>query len=145
MASVNKFIGVGNLTGDPTTRYLPDGGAVTNFSIACNEQWKAKDGTKQEKVEYIRISTFQKLAEICGEYLKKGSLVYLEGRLQTRKWTDKDGVEKYTTEIIADKMQMLSGKPDGQATPRPEPKPEQSANKQSRAPAANDFEDDILF
>ena len=110
MASVNKVILVGNLGRDPETRYMPDGGAVTNFSIATTDSWKDKAGEKQEKTEWHRISTFQRLAEIAGEYLKKGSQVYIEGRLQTRKWTDKDGVEKYTTEIIADKMQMLGSR-----------------------------------
>lgn len=110
MASVNKVILVGNLGRDPETRYMPDGGAITNFSIATTDTWKDKAGEKQEKTEWHRISTFQRLAEIAGEYLKKGSQVYIEGRLQTRKWTDKDGVEKYTTEIIADKMQMLGSR-----------------------------------
>ena len=110
MASVNKVILVGHLGRDPETRYMPDGGAVTNFSIATTDSWKDKAGEKQEKTEWHRISTFQRLAEIAGEYLKKGSQVYIEGRLQTRKWTDKDGVEKYTTEIIADKMQMLGSR-----------------------------------
>ncbi len=110
MASVNKVILVGNLGRDPETRYMPEGGAVTNFSIATTEQWKDKSGEKQEKTEWHRITTYQRLAEIAGEYLKKGSQVYIEGRLQTRKWTDKDGVEKYTTEIIADRMQMLGSR-----------------------------------
>ena len=110
MASVNKVILVGNLGRDPETRYMPDGGAITNFSIATTDTWKDKSGEKQEKTEWHRISTFQRLAEIAGEYLKKGSQVYIEGRLQTRKWTDKDGVEKYTTEIIADRMQMLGSR-----------------------------------
>ncbi len=110
MASVNKVILVGNLGRDPETRYMPEGGAVTNFSIATTEQWKDKSGEKQEKTEWHRITTYQRLAEIAGEYLKKGSQVYIEGRLQTRKWNDKDGVEKYTTEIIADRMQMLGSR-----------------------------------
>ena len=110
MASVNKVILVGNLGRDPETRYMPEGGAVTNFSIATTEQWKDKSGEKQEKTEWHRITTYQRLAEIAGEFLKKGSQVYIEGRLQTRKWTDKDGVEKYTTEIIADRMQMLGSR-----------------------------------
>lgn len=113
MASVNKVIIVGNLGRDPETRYMPDGGAVTNFSVATTESWKDKSGAKQEKTEWHRISAFAKLAEICGEYLKKGSSVYIEGKIQTRKYTDKDGVEKYATEIVANQMQMLGGKPDG--------------------------------
>jgi single-strand DNA-binding protein len=107
MASVNKVILVGNLGRDPETRYMPDGGAITNVSIATTDSWKDKNGDKQEKTEWHRVAFFGKLAEISGEYLKKGSQVYIEGRLQTRKWQDKDGQEKYTTEIVADRMQML--------------------------------------
>jgi len=124
MSSVNKVILIGNLGRDPEVRNLPDGGAITNFSIATTDSWKDKSGAKQEKTEWHRISTFQKLAEICGTYLKKGSQVYIEGRLQTRKWTDKDGVEKYSTEIIADRMQMLGGKPAGESSQRNEKKAE---------------------
>jgi single-strand DNA-binding protein len=107
MASVNKVILVGNLGRDPETRYMPDGGAITNVSIATTDTWKDKNGDKQEKTEWHRVAFFGKLAEISGEYLKKGSQVYIEGRLQTRKWQDKDGQDKYTTEIVADRMQML--------------------------------------
>ena len=110
MASVNKFIGIGNICADPVTKYMTNGEAVTNITIACNESWKAKDGTKQEKTEFVRVTFFRRLAEIVGEHLKKGSSIYLEGRLETRKWTDKEGVERYTTEIIANEMKML-GKP----------------------------------
>jgi single-strand DNA-binding protein len=111
MASVNKVILVGNLGRDPETRYMPDGGAVTNVSIATTESWKDKtSGEKQEKTEWHRVAFFGKLAEIAGEYLKKGSQVYVEGRLQTRKWQDKDGADRYTTEIIADRMQMLGSR-----------------------------------
>ena len=110
MASVNKVILVGNLGRDPETRYMPDGGAITNISIATTSTWKDKSGEKQEATEWHRISFFGKLAEIAGEYLKKGSQVYVEGRLRTRKWQDKDGVEKTTTEVIADEMKMLGGR-----------------------------------
>lgn len=110
MASVNKVLLIGNLGRDPETRHMPDGGAVTSISIATTESWKDKAGEKQEKTEWHRISFFGKLAEIAGEYLKKGSQVYVEGRLQTRKWQDKEGNDKYTTEIIADRMQMLGGR-----------------------------------
>ena len=110
MASVNKVILVGNLGRDPETRYMPDGGAITNISIATTSTWKDKSGEKQEATEWHRISFFGKLAEIAGEYLKKGSQVYVEGKLRTRKWQDKDGVDKYTTEVIADVMQMLGGR-----------------------------------
>ena len=110
MASVNKVILVGNLGRDPETRYMPDGGAITNISVATTDKWKDKAGEMQEKTEWHRVAFFGKLAEIAGEYLKKGSQVYVEGRLQTRKWQDKDGGDRYTTEIIADRMQMLGSR-----------------------------------
>jgi single-strand DNA-binding protein len=110
MASVNKVILVGNLGRDPETRYMPDGGAITNISIATTSSWKDKNGEKQEQTEWHRVAFFGKLAEIAGEYLKKGSQVYVEGKLRTRKWQDKDGQDKYTTEVIADAMQMLGGR-----------------------------------
>jgi single-strand DNA-binding protein len=110
MASVNKVILIGNLGRDPETRYMPDGGAITNISVATTDVWKDKQGEKQEKTEWHRVAFFGKLAEIAGEYLKKGSQVYVEGRLQTRKWQDKEGVDKYTTEIVADRMQMLGSR-----------------------------------
>ena len=111
MASVNKVIIVGNLGRDPETRYMPNGDAVTNVAVATTESWKDKNsGEKKELTEWHRITFYRKLAEIAGQYLKKGSQVYVEGRLQTRKWTDKDGAERYTTEIIADTMQMLGSR-----------------------------------
>jgi single-strand DNA-binding protein len=113
MASVNKVILVGRLGKDPETRYMPGGDAVTNITLATSENWKDKNGEKQEKTEWHRVTFYRKLAEIAGEYLKKGSMAYIEGRLETRKWTDKSGVEKYTTEIIASEMQMLSSKGAG--------------------------------
>ncbi|MGP1715550.1 MAG: single-stranded DNA-binding protein [Methylophilus sp.] len=106
MASVNKVILVGNVGKDPDVRFMPNGEAVANFSIATTENWKDKSGVKQEKTEWHNIVIYRKLAEIAGEYLRKGRPVYIEGRLQTRKW-EKDGVTRYTTEIIADQMQML--------------------------------------
>ncbi len=109
MASVNKVILLGNLGRDPETRYTTDGGAVTNLNIATSEQWKDKSGEKQERTEWHRVVLFGRTAEIAGEYLKKGRSVYIEGRLQTRKYTDKDGVEKYSTEIVADRMQLIGG------------------------------------
>src|SRR3954466_10830962 len=110
MASVNKVIIVGNLGRDPETRYMPEGGAITNISVATTEKWKDKNGEMQEKTEWHRVAFFGKLAEIAGEYLKKGSQVYVEGRLQTRKWQDKDGQDKYMTEIVANQMQMLGSR-----------------------------------
>ena len=112
MASVNKVILVGNLGRDPEVRFMPNGEAVANFSIATTENWKDKSGVKQEKTEWHNIVMYRRLAEIAGEYLKKGRPVYIEGRLQTRKW-EKDGVTRYTTEIIGDQMQMLGSKSDG--------------------------------
>lgn len=107
---INKAILVGRLGRDPEVRYTPDGVMVTNFTIATDEQWKDKNGDKVQRTEWHRIVTFGKLAEICGKYLTKGKLVYLEGRIQTRSWDDKDGVKKYTTEIVASDMKMLDSK-----------------------------------
>ncbi len=109
MASVNKVILLGNLGRDPETRYTTGGDAVTNLSIATSEQWKDKNGEKQERTEWHRVVLFGRQAEIAGEYLKKGRSVYVEGRLQTRKYTDKDGVEKYSTEVVGDRMQLIGG------------------------------------
>ena len=165
MASVNKVILVGNLGRDPEVRYTPDNSAITNISIATTDQWKDKSGEKQERTEWHRVAFFGRLAEIAGEYLKKGSQVYVEGRLQTRKWQDKDGNEKYTTEIVADRMQMLGsrggmGGPDmgadmgAEMDDRPAPPP-RSSSSGSRPPAGSsgakpagkfdDLEDDIPF
>src|ERR671936_1314103 len=121
MASVNKVILVGNLGRDPETRYMPDGAAITNVSIATSFAWTDKaSGEKKEETEWHRVVFRARLAEIAGEYLKKGSQVYVEGRLRTRKWQDKDGQDRYTTEIMADSMQML-GSRSGSGEPRPEP------------------------
>jgi len=109
MASVNKVILLGNLGRDPETRYTTGGDAVTNLNIATSEQWKDKSGEKQERTEWHRVVLFGRQAEVAGEYLKKGRSVYIEGRLQTRKYTDKEGVEKYSTEIVADRMQLIGG------------------------------------
>lgn len=114
MASVNKVILVGNLGRDPEVRYMPSGDAMANLNLATTDSWKdKKSGDKQEKTEWHRVVMFGKTAEIAGEYLKKGSQVYIEGRLQTRKWTDKEGQERYTTEIVADRMQMLGSRGGG--------------------------------
>ena len=111
MASVNKVILIGNLGRDPEVRYKPNGSAVCNISLATTRNWKDKNsGEKMEETEWHRVVFFDRLAEIAGEYLKKGRPVYVEGRLKTRKWTDKDGVEKYTTEVMADQMQLLGGR-----------------------------------
>ena len=111
MASVNKVILIGNLGRDPEVRYAPSGAAICNVTIATSRQWKDKtSGEKQEETEWHRVVFYDRLAEIAGEYLKKGRPVYVEGRLKTRKWTDKDGVEKYTTEVIAEQMQLLGSR-----------------------------------
>jgi single-strand DNA-binding protein len=110
MASVNKVILVGNLGRDPETRYTTGGDAVTNIRVATTDTWKDKNGEKQEKTEWHTIVFFGRQAEIAGEYLKKGRQVYIEGRLQTRKWQDKEGQDRYTTEIVADRMQMLGSR-----------------------------------
>lgn len=134
MASVNKVIVLGNLGKDPELRHLPNGDAVCNFSLATTESWKDKDGNKQDKTEWHNVVIFRKLAEIAGEYLKKGRPVYIEGRLQTRKWQDKEGKDRYTTEIVADQMQMLGSR--------------EEAKEVSKAPAPTNFDDmesDIPF
>jgi single-strand DNA-binding protein len=111
MSGINKVILIGNLGKDPETRYMPSGKAATNFSIATSERFKDKEtGEPQERTEWHRVSTFDRLAEIAAEYLKKGSKVYIEGRLRTRKWQDKEGKDRYSTEIIADQMQMLDSR-----------------------------------
>lgn len=135
MASVNRVILIGNLTRDPEVRYTQSGKAVANVSIATNESYKNKDtGERVEKPEYHRVTFFDKLAEIVGQYLKKGSKIYLEGKLQTRKWQDKDGQDRYTTEIVGSEMKMLSGKGDGESRSAPAP---------AASNAVNDFDDDL--
>ena len=111
---INKVIIVGNLGGDPETRYMPSGAAVTNFTVATNESWKDKQtGEQKDRTEWHRVAMFNRLAEIAAEYLRKGSQVYIEGKLRTRKWQGQDGQDRYTTEIIADEMQMLGGRGGG--------------------------------
>ena len=138
---VNKVILVGNLGKDPEIRYMPNGNAVANLTVATSEKWKDKNtGQDQEKTEWHRIVIFGKLAEIVGEYLKKGSQAYFEGKLQTRKWQDQQGQDKYTTEIIADQMQMLGGKGDS-SQQQAQQQPAQQAPQQD----APGFDDDIPF
>ena len=108
---VNKVILVGNLGQDPEVKYMPNGNAVTNISVATSESWKDQQGQPVERTEWHRVVMFRKLAEIAGQYLRKGSQVYLEGKLQTRKWQDQNGLDRYTTEVVADQMQMLGGRP----------------------------------
>ena len=154
MASVNKVILIGNLGRDPEVRYNPEGGAIANISIATTDTWKDKQsGEKQERTEWHRVVFFGKLAEIAGEYLKKGSPVYVEGRLQTRKWQDKEGQERYTTEIVADRMQMLGSRGGGSEpmTREAPPKETVSGGKPGKGGGSgksggfDDLEDDIPF
>jgi single-strand DNA-binding protein len=148
MASVNKVILIGNLGRDPEVRYLPDGAAVANISVATTDVWKDKNGEKQERTEWHRVAFFGKLAEIAGEYLKKGSQVYVEGRLQTRKWQDKDGQDKYTTEIIAERMQMLgsrAGMGGHDVSERGAAPPAAPASAGAGAVRFDDLEDDVPF
>lgn len=147
MASICKVILVGNLGRDPESRYMPDGAQITNITVATTESWKDKQtGEKKEQTEWSRVSFFGKLAEIAGQYLKKGSQVYIEGRLRTRKYTDKDGIERYQTEIIADTMQMLGGRQDGQqSTGRNEYAAQTGGSAQRRPAQLSDMDDDIPF
>lgn len=148
MASVNKVIIVGNLGRDPEVRYLPEGGAITNISVATTDTWKDKSGEKQERTEWHRVAFFGKLAEIAGEYLKKGSQVYVEGALRTRKWQDKEGKERYTTEIVADRMQMLGSRGGSEPMAR-EPAAAASGGAKPQAKkgggAFDEMDDDIPF
>jgi single-strand DNA-binding protein len=139
---VNKVIVIGNLGQDPETRYMPSGSAVTNLRIATNESWKDKQtGEQKDRTEWHSVAMFGKLAEIAAEYLRKGSQVYIEGKLRTRKWQDKSGNDRYTTEIVADEMQMLGGRSGGGAPAMADPG---SASAPPRS-SPDDFDDDIPF
>lgn len=152
---VNKVILVGSLGQDPEVRYMPQGGAVANFSIATSERYKDKTtGEPKEITEWHKIVIYQKLAEIAGEYLRKGSKVYIEGKLKTRKWQDKDGIERYTTEIIANELQMLDSKPAGQQPAQGQQQGYQQSQPQGQRQHASQqqpmeppiyFDDDIPF
>ena len=145
---INKVILVGNLGADPETKYGPSGDAITNLRIATSESWTDKNtGQKQERTEWHRVVVFKKLAEICAEYLRKGSQVYIEGSLRTRKWQDKDGKDQYTTEVRGDEMKML-GKRDGDTQqPAPAQQPRQAAAPRPapQSSAFGSFDDDIPF
>ncbi|QDQ27590.1 single-stranded DNA-binding protein [Chitinimonas arctica] len=147
MASLNKVLLIGNLGRDPEMRYMPDGTAICNFSIATTESWKDKNsGQKNEKTEWHNIVMYRRLAEIAGQYLKKGSQVYIEGRLQTRKWQDKTtGQDRYTTEILADEMKMLGGRSGGGTgggTEYDQTPPSYNESAPSRAPASGGYQGD---
>lgn len=153
--SVNKVIVIGNLGADPEVRYMPSGGAVTNIRVATSERWKDRQtGEQQERTEWHRIVMFNKLGEIAGEYLRKGSKVFIEGKLRTRKWQDQSGQDRYTTEIVADEMQMLEGRAPGSAASGPQANNSQSqssamaqSQNSQNAPSmeSEDFDDDIPF
>ncbi len=157
--SVNKVILVGRLGKDPETRYMPNGEAVTNATLATSETWKDKSGVKQEKTEWHNLTFYRKLAEIAGEYLKKGSMVYVEGKIQTRKWQDKEGKDRYTTDIIVNDMTMLGSKSSGggnfevmddqqQSAPARAPAARPAPAAASAAPQGrnfDNFDDDIPF
>jgi len=154
MASVNKVILIGNLGRDPEVRYTPNGMAVCQLNVATTRSWKDKQsGERQEETEWHRVVFFDRLAEIVGEYVKKGKPIYVEGRLKTKKWTDKEGVGRYTTEIIAESLQLLGGREQGDAAPAPAQRQAQSRAPAPapRAPAAksgtgfDDMDDDIPF
>ncbi|EFK95146.1 Single-strand DNA-binding [sediment metagenome] len=157
MASVNKVILVGNLGRDPEMRYLPSGEAVANLAIATTDKYKDKTGQMVEQTEWHRVSFFGRTAEVCGQYLKKGSQVYVEGSIRTRKYTDKEGVEKYATEIRGDRMQMLGSKGGGgmadmddsgfnQSAPKSQPRANAPAAAQRPASSGfDDMDDDIPF
>jgi len=137
---INKVILVGNLGADPETRYMPSGSAVTNLRLATSESWKDKQtGEQQERTEWHRVAMFGRLAEIAAEYLRKGSQIYVEGSLRTRKWQDKDGNDRYSTEIVANEMQMLGGRADQSAPARSAPEPA------TAGPDDDVFNDDIPF
>jgi len=142
MASVNKWIGIGNLGADPESRYMPNGDAVCNIRIACTESWKDKStGEKKESREWVRVTFFRRLAEIAGQYLKKGTPVYVEGQIKTRKWQDKDGKDQYTTEIHATELQMLGRRDDNEQPRSSAPAPSKPVGNSN----TGDFEDDIPF
>ena len=152
--SVNKVILIGRLGKDPETRYMPNGEAVTNATLATSENWKDKSGVKQEKTEWHNLVFYRRLAEIAGEYLKKGSMVYVEGKLQTRKWQDKEGRDRYTTEIIVNEMTMLGAKSTGgsyevveeqQSAPQRAAPAKSSPESASQGRGFDNFDDDIPF
>ena len=136
--AVNKFIGIGNLGKDPEMRFMPDGKAVTNFSIAISEKYKDKNGEQKEVTEWVNIVFFGKLAEVCGEWLKKGQSIYVEGKLKTEKY-QKDGIDRYVTKIIGEKMQMLGSKGDSKPNAKP------AGAKPDAAPFDDMPDDDIPF
>lgn len=149
MASLNKCLFIGNLPADPEIRTMPNGEQAANFSIALNEKYKAKDGNIVENVEYVRIVLYRRLAEIAGQYLTKGSQVYIEGRLKTRKWQDNNGQDRYSTEIQCDNFQMLGGRNQDAAQNQPAKQQDKQQKAQSKPqqsePPVDAFDDNIPF
>ena len=147
--SLNKVILIGRLGRDPECRYLPNGDAVCNFSLATTESWKDQSGQKKERTEWHAITLYRKLAEIAAQYLQKGSLVYIEGRIQSRKYTGKDGIERTAYEIVCSEMKMLDSKASGgaeQYTPAPQPTPQPTQRQAPpRAAPQDDIDDDVPF
>ena len=142
---INKVILVGNLGADPETRYMPSGSAVTNLSVATSESWKDKQtGEQKDRTEWHKVAMFNRLAEIAAEYLRKGSQVYIEGKLRTRKWQDRDGNDRWTTEIVADEMQMLGGRGGGGGS-APMSSDSRPSSSPAPQPGPDDFDDDIPF
>lgn len=144
---LNKVQIIGRLGQDPETRHLQDGTAVTNISIATTEKWKSKDGSKQEKTEWHKVVFWGRLAEIAGEYLRKGSMAYIEGKLETRKWQDQSGNDRYTTEIKAHELKMLGGNESGERSPSPRQQQNNAgaAGNGGYQPSQDQFQDDIPF
>lgn len=146
---INQCLFIGRLGKDPETRYMTDGKAVTNFSLAIGSQWKNKAGEKQESTEWVNCTTYGKLAEICGEYLKKGSQVFVSGKMKTSKWQDKEGKDRYTTEIVVNDMQMFGGKPDSVGMPKQEKEPAKASNQDKHSSIQSgkwdDMDNDIPF
>ncbi len=143
---INKVIIVGNLGGDPETRYMPSGSAVTNLTVATNESWKDKQtGEQKDRTEWHKVAMFNRLAEVAAEYLRKGSQVYIEGKLRTRKWQDKNGQDRWTTEIVADEMQMLGGRGGGGGSAPMNSSSDSAPSSAPPQPGPDDFDDDIPF
>lgn len=144
MASINKAIIVGNVGKDPEIRYMPNGEAVANFSIATSDSWKDKSGVKQERTEWHNIVAYRKLAEIISQYVKSGVPLYIEGKLQTRKW-EKDGITRYSTEIIADEMQMLGSRVQDNDSGYTKPQAQQNNAPKAQGDSFDDMESDLPF
>ena len=145
MAGVNKVILLGHLGRDPEIRYMPEGTAVANMTIATSESYKDRDGNRQECTEWHRVALFARTAEVAGEYLRKGSQAYIEGRIRTRKWTDKDGQERYSTEIVGDRLQLIGGRRDGADGGNPAPQHGGGGGGDMGPAPMEEFDDDIPF